>query len=130
MMIVEPMEDVEERIRVGRELLKDLKFADDQGMITQSESELQTIMDAPSKTRKKYEVKINVEKTKFMRVCIDGIKREQDNAVNITVYGQAVEKMNQFRHLGSIISDDGACTDIKSRIAKKRCQRKAKNEFN
>ena len=46
MMVKEAMEDVEERVRVGRELLKDVKFTDDQRMVEQTEKGLQTKMDA------------------------------------------------------------------------------------
>ena len=47
MMTIESMEDVREG-----ELLKDIKFADDQRMVEQVAKGLQTIMDALSKTRK------------------------------------------------------------------------------
>ena len=46
------MEDVEEGVRIGGELLKDVKFANDQGMVEQTEKGLQIIMDALSKTGK------------------------------------------------------------------------------
>ena len=59
-MMKEAMEDV---------LLKDVKFADDQGMMAQTEKGLQTIMDAMSKTGKENDMKINLKKTKVMRVC-------------------------------------------------------------
>ena len=74
MMMIEAMEDVEEGVRVGGELLKDVKFADDQGMVAQTEKGLQTIMDALSKTGKEYDMKINVKKIKVMRVCRNGSK--------------------------------------------------------
>ena len=48
MMMIKAMEDVEEGVRVVGELLKDVKFADDQGMVAQTEKGLQTIMDALS----------------------------------------------------------------------------------
>ena len=40
MVMKEAMEDVEEGVRVGGELLKDVKFADDQGMVAQTEKGL------------------------------------------------------------------------------------------
>ena len=39
MMMIEAIEDVEEGVRVGGELLKDVKFADDQGMVAQTEKD-------------------------------------------------------------------------------------------
>ena len=64
MMIIEAMEDVEEGVGVRGELLKDVKFADDQGMVSETEKELQTIMDALRKTGKEYDMRINVKKDK------------------------------------------------------------------
>ena len=69
MMMIEAMEDVEEGVRVGGELLKDVKFSDDKEMVAQTEKGLKTIMDALSKTGKKYDMKINAKMTKEMRVC-------------------------------------------------------------
>ena len=63
MMMIESMEDVEEGVRVGRELLKDVKFADNQGMVSHT-IRLQTIMSSMSKTGEEYNMKINVKKTK------------------------------------------------------------------
>ena len=38
--------------------------------------------------------------------------------INITIDGQVVEQVNQFRYIRWLISDDGTCTEeIKSRIA-------------
>ena len=66
-MITEEMEDGEEGVRDGGELLKDVKFADDQGMVAQSEKGLQTIMNLLRKTGKRFDMKINVKETKVMR---------------------------------------------------------------
>ena len=71
-MMIEAMEDEEEGVRVGGELLKDVKLkdkADDRGMVAQTEKGLRTIMDAQIKTGKEYDMKINVKMTKVMRVC-------------------------------------------------------------
>ena len=40
MMMIEAMEDVEEGVRVGEEQLKDVKFAENQGMVAQTEKGL------------------------------------------------------------------------------------------
>ena len=49
-----------------------MKFANDQGMLAHREKGLQIIIDALSKTEEEYDMKINVKKTKVMRVCRDG----------------------------------------------------------
>ena len=49
-------------------MLNYAKFADDQGMVAQTENGLKTIIDALSKTGKEYDIKINVKKTKVTRI--------------------------------------------------------------
>ena len=43
-MMTEALTDCEEGIKVGGELLSDVRFADDQGMLASSETDLQAIM--------------------------------------------------------------------------------------
>src|SRR6476469_5566235 len=62
MMMKEALENVEEGIRVGGELINDVKYADDQGMI----AGLQSLMDSLNTTPKHYDMKINIKKTKAM----------------------------------------------------------------
>ena len=58
-------------------------------------------------------MKINVKKTKMM--CI---YRKGNIKLKIYVGGQQVEQLNQFRYIGSLISEeDGYCAEeIRSRI--------------
>src|SRR5437870_2904966 len=49
-MMVEAMEGIKEGIKVEGKLIKDVRFADDQGMIEKSEADLQTIMDGLNST--------------------------------------------------------------------------------
>ena len=124
-MMVEAMEDLEEGVRVGGELLKDVKFADDQAMVAQSENDLQKLMDVLSKTGKRYDMKINVMKTKVMRVCRNGSDQEGGNVLKIMIDGEVIEQVKHFRYLGSLISEDGTCeAEIQGRIAM------AKDAFN
>src|SRR6476469_8097283 len=46
MIMKEALEVVEEGIRVGGELIKDVKYADDQGMVANTEAGLQSLMDS------------------------------------------------------------------------------------
>ena len=88
------------------------KFADDQGMIAGSEVELQKSMDGLNDTALQYGMKINIKKTKVMRVSREG------GEVNITINGAKLEQVKSFKYLGYTITDDGRCeTEIKCRIA-------------
>jgi len=84
-MMEEAMEDIEEGIKVGGKLLKDVRFADDQAMIAGSESGLQRIMDSLNTTAIKYGMKINIKKTKVMKVSKEG------GEVNTTINGAKLE---------------------------------------
>ena len=87
------LENVEEGIRIGGELIKDVKYADDQGMVANTEAGLQSLMDSLNTIAKHYDMKINIKKTKAMVVLRNGGER-----VNITVEGQSVEQVSKFRY--------------------------------
>src|SRR6476469_4927821 len=63
LMMKEALENVEERITLGGELIKDVKYADDQGMVANTEAGLQSLMDSLNTTAKHYDMKINIKKT-------------------------------------------------------------------
>ena len=111
-MMAEALEEVKEGIRVGGELLKDVRFADDQGMIASSNDGLQRLMDSLNRAAGRYDMKINIKKTKTMVVS-----RKGGGIVDIQLDGKKVEQVKKFRYLGSMISEDGRCIDdVKSRI--------------
>src|SRR6476469_5406574 len=72
MMMKEVLENVEEGIRIGGELIKDVKYADDQGMVANMEAGLQSLMDSLYTTAKHYNMKINIKKAKAMVVSKNG----------------------------------------------------------
>src|SRR5438132_2700983 len=110
-MMVEAMEGIEEGIKVGGKLIKDVRFADDQGMIAKSEPGLQKIMDGLNSTSLEYGMKINIKKTKVMKVSKVG-------EVNITINGTKIEQVESLKYLGHTMTDDGRCENgINSRIA-------------
>lgn len=112
-MMSKAMDGVEEGIWVGGKLLKDVRFADDQGMLAGSEVGLQKIMDSLNNTALEYNMKINVKKTKVMRVS-----KEVGGNINITIDGTKIEQVKSFKYLGHTITEDGRCeVEIKSRIA-------------
>ena len=93
--MLETLENNEEGIRVGGELISDVRFADDQGMVASSEIGLQKLMDQLNTVAKKYCMKINVKKTKTMVVSKKG------RIVSIVIEGQRVEQVKTFKYLGS-----------------------------
>jgi hypothetical protein len=108
-MMVEALDGVEEGVCVGGKLLGDVRFADDQGMVASTEKGLQKVMDSMNAAAKNYNMKINVKKTKVMKVSRNG-----GGTINIMIDGQKVEQVDKFKYLGAWITEDGHCeTEIK-----------------
>ena len=111
-MMIEAMDGVVKGVNIGGITLQDVRFADDQGMIASSETGVQKIMNALNNTATKYDMKINIKKTKVMRVSRVGGK------VNITINGVKIEQVKSFKYLGHTMTEDGKCvTEIDCRIA-------------
>ena len=72
---------------MGGELLKDIKFADNQAMVASSEDSLQKLMDSLDVTGRRYDMSINVQvkKTKSMR-----ISRQGGEKLHLKIYGKSV----------------------------------------
>src|SRR6218665_2244047 len=87
---------------------------------TASEGDLHKLMDGLNTMAKEYDVKVNINKTKVMKVSRTG-----EGVINITINGEILEQVERFRYLGALITSDGRCeTEIKTRIGM------AKNAFN
>ena len=67
--------------------------------MSSSNAGLQRIIDALNKTSDDYGMKINIKKTKLVRVCKSGGKK-----MEITINGHRVEQVRQFVYLGSVIN--------------------------
>ena len=75
-MLKEALENVEEGIRVGGELIKDVKYANDQRMVDKTDAGLQSLMDSLNTTAKHCVMKVNIKTTKAMVVSRNGGERE------------------------------------------------------
>ena len=112
-LIMEAMENVEDGVKVGGQLVNAIRFADDQAMVASTNAGLQRIMDSLNRTSGEYGMRINTKKTKVMR-----ISREEGKSMNITINGNKLEQVTQFCYLGSTITEDcRSHTEIKKRIA-------------
>ena len=81
-LIREAMENIEEGITVGGQLITAIRFVDDQAMVASSAEGLQIIMDQLEQVSQQYEMKINVKKTKVL-----GISKGYTKEITITVQG-------------------------------------------
>ena len=112
-LIDEAMDGGEDGVKVGGQLVKAIRFADDQAMLASSNAGLQRIMNRLNETSGEYGMKINIAKTKVMRISRTGGK-----SVDITVNGVKLEQVKQYCYLGSMIAEDCKCQiEIRRRIA-------------
>jgi hypothetical protein len=90
-----------------------VKYADDLVLLAKGEKMLQDDMiDKLIETGRCYGMKMNVEKTKVMRIT------RQPFQVKIMIDQKQLENVESFKYLGSILTNDGRCTcEIKCRIA-------------
>jgi hypothetical protein len=81
-------------------------------MVASSEEGLQKLMDGLTTTAKRYNMRVNVKKTKTMLAS-----RVVGGTVNILIDGQQVEQVKEFKYLGALITEDGKCEkEVRVRI--------------
>ena len=102
--MIEAMENCEEGIVVGGQVVGDIRFADDRDMVSSSEDGLQRLMDRLNETASRFNMKINVQKTKTMVV-----NRDVGEVVNITIDGQ---KWSRLRTSNTLASNENLLVGI------------------
>lgn len=110
-MLREALEEVE-GVRVGGQLVKSVRFADDQAMVASTASGLQHMMECTNKIVNNYGMRINIKKTKVMKIG------KQQSQIHVVIEGKVLEQVHNFKYLGSLIAEDGYCEkEIRARIA-------------
>ena len=110
------MEELEEMegISIGGRNVNNIRYADDTVLIADSEAKLQRLVDALDTSCREKGLKINKNKTEVMGIT----KAKERLTVRINVQGNPVKQVNEFKYLGSIITEEGSSEkDIKIRIA-------------
>ena len=87
-MMVEALDGVDEGVKLGGSLLKDIRFADNQGMVAETERGLESIMNRFNDVSKEYGMKINIRKTKVMRVS-----KQDGGNVNIVLNEERINQV-------------------------------------
>ncbi|XP_069947548.1 RNA-directed DNA polymerase from mobile element jockey isoform X1 [Cherax quadricarinatus] len=87
--------------------LSQLLFADDTGLLGDSEEKLQRLVDEFGRVCKRRKLKVNTGKSKVMRIT----KRLGDERLDIRLEGESMEEVYVFRYLGVDVSADGSMKD-------------------
>ena len=90
-MMIEALDSVDEGVKVEGSLLKDIRFADDQCMVPETEPGLQNIRSRLNDVSNEYGRKINTKKTKVMRVSKQGGVN-----VNIVINEERIKQVAHF----------------------------------
>ena len=88
-------------------------FADDIVMVADSERKLCQILTEFGRVYERRKLQVNVGKSKVMRCT-----RNEDGArLNVLLNGEALEEVNQFKYLGSVIDANGGVeADVRHRV--------------
>ena len=93
-----------EGIKVNRENINNIRYANDAVLIADSESKLQD-MDKTVTESEKLGLSLSVKKTYCMVIS----KKKETPKCQLIVNGKVIKQVKQFSYLGSILTSDGRC---------------------
>ena len=92
--------------------LNQLLFADDTAVVADSERKLYQFVTEFGRVCERRKLRVIVGKSKVMR-C----KQNEDGArLNVMLNGEALEEVDQFKYLGSVIAANGGVEDVHHRV--------------
>ena len=101
-------------IKVGGININNIRYADDTALIATSQVNLHRLVDRVVVENTAYGMEVNVKKSE----CMVMTKKESVPECRITINGEMVKQLNNFKYLGSNITSNGRCvTEVKCRIA-------------
>lgn len=107
------MDAIAKEANPQQEDINELIFADDHALIYKDKDNLQHHINSLNACCKKYNMKINIEKTELLTVNKTPVRR------SITIEGKALQQAGEFKYLGSVFSEDGKLDrEIENRIQK------------
>ena len=96
------LDDHEGSVSIGGRLISKFRFADDIVVNAEEEEEAGVLVDRLDTTTTRYKIEIGPDKTKVMMTNNpNGFQRE------IKMKGQRLEEVENFKHIGTIISNEG-----------------------
>ena len=111
-IMCEALDDHEGSVSIGGPLITNLHFADDIVVNAEEEEEAGILVDRLYTTTTGYKMEIGPDKTKVMTNNPNGFQRENK------IKGHSLEAVENFKYLGTTISNEGSKPEILSRIAR------------
>ena len=94
-------------IKVGGQSINNIRYADDTVLIATSENDLQALVDIVNRESNKLGLSLNKKKTEVMTVS----KKKDAPNCHITIQGNPLKQVSQFKYLGSMITSDSRCIE-------------------
>ena len=108
----ETLHDHVTTISIAGRPICNLRFADDIDLMAGSQSELQDLTNKLAHNAGAYGMEISTAKSKVM------VNSLNNAHANITLDGEQLEEVDEFKYLGATLSKDGTCSkEIRTRIA-------------
>ena len=107
----DPLEEHHGTVSIGGRVITNLQFAYDIDGLVGENNLIAKLVNRLYKTASRCSMEIRAEKTKLMTNSMKPIERK------ITVSGQELETVNQFKYLGTILSEEGSKTQVLARAA-------------
>ena len=102
------MEEAQAGIKIAGRNINNLRYADDNSLMAESEEELKSLLMKVKVETEKVGLKLNIQKTKIMA---------SGSITSWEVDGETVETVSDFIFLGSKITADGDCShEIKGHL--------------
>ena len=107
-IMCETLDDHEDNISTGGRLITNFRFADDI-VVNAEEEEAGVLVDRLDTTTTRYKMAIGQDKTKVLTNNPNGFQSE------IKIKSQRLEEVENFKFLGTIISNEGSKPEILTR---------------
>ena len=95
------LEEAQAGIKIARRNINIFRYADDTSLMAESEEELKSLLMKVKKESEKFDLKLNIQKTKIMA---------SDPITSWQIDGETMETVRDFFFLGSKITADGDCS--------------------
>ena len=95
------LEETQAGIKIARRNINNLRYADDNTLMAESEEELKSLLVKVKEESEKVGLKLNIQKMKIMA---------SDPITSWQIDGETVETVADFVFLGSKITADGDCS--------------------
>ena len=111
-IVARALRDYQGGVEIGGIKITNLRYADDIVFLSESREDLQWMMDRLEEQCARYQMVINVDKTKSMKIG------RQEEQLHISLRGGVIEQVDEFKYLGVYFSSKGGTErSIRERIA-------------